>query len=76
MQCLSLRQLTRTLLLLGMALLAGTSYSVAADAQLPGGFTAIQTALPEFVAPSVHGTTVRSVDWQGKVTVLRFWASW
>jgi peroxiredoxin len=32
--------------------------------------------MPVFELPDANGATVRSVDLQGKVIVVRFWASW
>jgi cytochrome oxidase Cu insertion factor (SCO1/SenC/PrrC family) len=45
---------------------------------LPEGLTApTQPApMPEFSLPSVSGTTMQSAALQGKVVVVRFWATW
>jgi peroxiredoxin len=32
--------------------------------------------MPVFELPDANGATVRSADLQGKVIVVRFWASW
>ena len=34
------------------------------------------TPMPDFSLPGVNGTTVRAADLQGKVVVVRFWATW
>jgi cytochrome oxidase Cu insertion factor (SCO1/SenC/PrrC family) len=34
------------------------------------------TSLPMFELPDANGETIRSADLQGKVVVVRFWASW
>lgn len=33
-------------------------------------------SLPVFELPDANGGTIRSADLQGKVVVVRFWASW
>jgi peroxiredoxin len=33
-------------------------------------------SLPAFELPDANGTPIRSADLQGKVMVVRFWASW
>ena len=33
-------------------------------------------SLPAFELPDANGETIRSTDLQGKVVVVRFWASW
>ena len=34
------------------------------------------TSMPAFELPDANGETIRSADLQGKVVVVRFWASW
>ena len=34
------------------------------------------TSMPVFALPDANGETVRSADLQGKVVVMRFWATW
>ena len=34
------------------------------------------TSMPMFELPDASGETVRSADLQGKVVVVRFWATW
>jgi hypothetical protein len=73
------RLLARMLCILTISLLWGSPYyGAASDVPLPAGLTALREpqSLPEFEAPGVNGTTVRSADFQGQVMVLRFWASW
>jgi len=45
---------------------------------LPQGMTAPSelTTLPVFELPDPDGNTVRAADLQGKVVVVRFWATW
>ena len=52
--------------------------SLAAEPVLPAGLAAPTQPifLPAFDLPDAHGTTVRSADLQGKVVVVRFWATW
>jgi hypothetical protein len=34
------------------------------------------TPMPDFSLPNVDGTTVHAADLQGKVILVRFWATW
>jgi peroxiredoxin len=34
------------------------------------------TPMPDFSLANVDGTTVRAADLQGKVIMVRFWATW
>ena len=45
---------------------------------LPQGMTAPSepTTLPAFELPDPDGNPVRATDLQGKVVVVRFWATW
>jgi len=53
-------------------------HAVATPPDPPPGLAAPPqpTAMPDFSLPDVGGTTVRSADLQGKVIVVRFWATW
>lgn len=44
----------------------------------PPGLTAVSQPkpMPSFSLPALDGTTVDSTSLQGKVTVVRFWATW
>jgi cytochrome oxidase Cu insertion factor (SCO1/SenC/PrrC family) len=44
----------------------------------PEGLTApsASTSMPAFELPNANGETVRSADLQGKVVLVRFWATW
>lgn len=44
----------------------------------PAGLAALSepTAIPTFRLPSVDGATIDSASLQGKVVVVRFWATW
>lgn len=37
---------------------------------------AVGTAAPAFALPDLEGNTVRNTDFQGKVVLLNFWATW
>ncbi len=52
--------------------------SVATELSPPAGFSAPSqpTAFPAFELPDAQGATTRSADLQGKVVVVRFWATW
>jgi cytochrome oxidase Cu insertion factor (SCO1/SenC/PrrC family) len=45
---------------------------------LPEGLAAPAqpTPMPDFSVPSVSGTTIQAAELQGKVVVVRFWATW
>jgi cytochrome oxidase Cu insertion factor (SCO1/SenC/PrrC family) len=67
------------LLLLGGLLTLHPMSLRAADQPTPpeGLATPVQpTSMPAFELPDPNGETVRSADLQGKVVVVRFWASW
>jgi peroxiredoxin len=57
-----------TLLFLILGLLAGCSTGEVGE-QLSGG-------APDFTLPAVDGSIVRLSDYQGKVIVVDFWATW
>jgi cytochrome oxidase Cu insertion factor (SCO1/SenC/PrrC family) len=44
----------------------------------PEGLTAStpSASIPTFELPDANGATIRSADLQGKVVVVRFWATW
>ena len=46
--------------------------------QPPAGLTEVSpvTLMPVFHLPAVNGSPVSSSDLQGKVVVVRFWATW
>jgi cytochrome oxidase Cu insertion factor (SCO1/SenC/PrrC family) len=57
----------------------GTSISWADQpATPPAGLSALSTPafMPPFHLPGVNGTLVDSATLQGKVVVVRFWATW
>jgi cytochrome oxidase Cu insertion factor (SCO1/SenC/PrrC family) len=63
---------------LGLAF-AGVSISWGAQpAAPPDGLSALNTPalMPSFNLPGVDGTRVDSAALQGKVVVVRFWATW
>jgi cytochrome oxidase Cu insertion factor (SCO1/SenC/PrrC family) len=69
----------RLFLLLGILLtLSPLSLWAAEQPTPPEGLTApsASTSMPAFELPDVTGETVRSADLQGKVVVVRFWATW
>ena len=65
--------------LLVVAMAAMTAGQVSADTPLPNGLTALNQPLPAFDLPNANGpaeAVVHSADLQGKVTIVRFWATW
>jgi len=73
------RQHLKLFLILGI-LLTLSPYSLRAAEQptLPEGLTvpSPSTSMPVFELPDANGETVHSADLQGKVIVVRFWATW
>jgi len=72
-------QLLRLFLLLGILFtLSPLSTHVAGSATLPEGLAAPgqSTPMPAFELPDANGETIRAADLQGKVIVVRFWATW
>jgi len=72
-------QLLRLFLLLGMLLsLRPLSTPAAGSPTLPEGLAAQDQSrsMPAFELPNANGETIRSADLQGKVVVVRFWATW
>ena len=66
-------------LLLGILLPLGSLLTHATgSAALPEGLAAPgqSMSMPAFELPDANGATIRSADLQGKVIVVRFWASW
>ena len=73
------RQHLRLFLILGILLtLSPLSLRAAEQPNLPEGLTvpSPSTSMPVFELPDANGETVRSADLQGKVIVVRFWATW
>ena len=69
----------RFFLLLGILLtLSPLSTHAAGSLTLPEGLAAPSqtTSMPAFELPDANGEAIRSADLQGKVVVVRFWASW
>jgi len=66
------------LLLGGLFTLTHLSLCAAEQPTPPEGLTAPSpsTSMPAFELPNANGETVRSADLQGKVVVVRFWATW
>jgi cytochrome oxidase Cu insertion factor (SCO1/SenC/PrrC family) len=68
------------LLLLAVVLTLGLIASDARGDQAvpPQGLVAVDPSvpMPEFSLPSIDGKTVGSAELQGKVVVVRFWATW
>src|SRR5215510_1023308 len=66
------------LLLGGFLILSPLSLRAAEQPKPPEGLIApsSSTTMPMFELPDANGETVRSVDLQGKVVVMRFWATW
>jgi len=73
------RQHLRLFLLLGILLtLSPLSLRAAEQPNPPEGLIAPSpsTSMPVFELPDANGETVHSADLQGKVIVVRFWATW
>ena len=73
------RQHLKLFLLLGILLtLSPLSLRAADPPPTPEGLIAPtpSTSLPVFELPDANGETVHSADLQGKVVVVRFWATW
>ena len=73
------RQQLRLFLLLGILLaMRPLSTPAAGSPTLPEGLTAPgqSTSMPAFELPNANGEIIRSADLQGKVVVVRFWATW
>jgi len=69
----------RLFLLLGILLtLSPLSTHAAGSPTLPEGLAAsdLSTSMPAFELPDANGEAFRSADLQGKVVVVRFWATW
>lgn len=69
----------RLCLLLGILLTLGFLFTPATGSPtLPEGLAVPgqSMSMPVFELPDANGATVRSADLQGKVMVVRFWASW
>ena len=69
----------RLFLLLGILLTLGSLCTHATgSATLPEGLATPDQSMsmPAFELPDANGATVRSIALQGKVMVVRFWASW
>lgn len=72
-------QYLKLLLLLGMFLpLISLPAHATGAPTLPEGLGAPNqpTSIPEFELPDANGEMVRSAALQGKVVVVRFWATW
>jgi len=65
--------LKRSLLALLLLLLAGCEQEPAKGPQLTGG---AEATLPAFQFPDLEGKIRHSSDWQGKVLVVNYWATW
>ena len=69
----------RFFLLLGILLtLSPLSAHAAGSPALPEGLAAPgqSTSMPAFELPDANGETIRAADLQGKVIMVRFWATW
>ena len=66
------------LLLGGLLTLSPLGLRAAEQPGPPEGLAAPgpSTSMPAFELPDANGETVRSTALQGKVVVVRFWASW
>ena len=66
------------MLITAVLLMGVLRVSTASSPSPPEGLTAVSqpTPMPAFELVDVRGSTVRSADVQGKVVVVRFWATW
>lgn len=66
----------------GLALVAAVVLSLVFSADVPGSWSGrvdrsiAGTPAPAFTLPGLSGDTVRSTQFNGRVTVVNFWASW
>ncbi|HSF32027.1 MAG TPA: hypothetical protein VLK82_16310 [Candidatus Tectomicrobia bacterium] len=60
-------------LLVGYLAVVGHTAALETFRALPSGN---QLPAPAFTLPDHHGTPMDSADLQGKVVVVRFWATW
>jgi cytochrome oxidase Cu insertion factor (SCO1/SenC/PrrC family) len=77
-RCTGQLHLWLLLLLGGLLTLPPLGLRAAEQPPPPEGLaTPVQpTSMPAFELPDPNGETVRSADLQGKVVVVRFWATW
>jgi cytochrome oxidase Cu insertion factor (SCO1/SenC/PrrC family) len=66
-----------------LLLIAGVVVTLGVGAQSdtlypPGGLTEVSPtmSMPAFQLPAVNGSAVSSAELQGKVVIVRFWATW
>jgi cytochrome oxidase Cu insertion factor (SCO1/SenC/PrrC family) len=62
-----------SLLVCGLCTIAGAAFALDPFRALPPGQ---QLPAPAFTLPDHRGIPVHSTDLQGKVVVVRFWATW
>jgi cytochrome oxidase Cu insertion factor (SCO1/SenC/PrrC family) len=62
-----------SLLVFGLCGVAGRASALDTFGVLPPGN---QAPAPAFTLPDHHGSPMHSTDLQGKVVVVRFWATW
>jgi cytochrome oxidase Cu insertion factor (SCO1/SenC/PrrC family) len=65
--------IVRALLLVVLCVAVTSAAALETFRALPAGN---QTPAPVFTLPDHRGTPMHSVDLQGKVVVVRFWATW
>jgi len=77
-RCAGQPRLWLVLLLGGLCALHPLGLRAAEQPTPPEGLTALgqPTSMPAFELPDPNGETVRSASLQGKVVIVRFWASW
>ena len=73
MRCRLVVSVLASLLVCGLCSIAGTASALDPFRALPPGQ---QRAAPAFTLPDHRGIPVHSADLQGKVVVVRFWATW
>jgi cytochrome oxidase Cu insertion factor (SCO1/SenC/PrrC family) len=77
-RCVVQSRLWLLLLLGGLLTLRPAGLCAAEQPNPPEGLTtpSPSTSMPMFELPDANGETVRAADLQGKVVVVRFWATW
>ncbi len=70
----------RQLLALGILALASAAAGYLSYTQMrapaPASAPAASSALPEFTLPDLEGRPRQSSEWEGRVRVVNFWATW